>query len=74
MHFKKSRVDADGDPIPEATALQCYAAEGNPFRQGWARKSKRQRGVTCLSEVNKFLLQCFLEAYDKHGEVDCSRL
>ena len=74
MHFKMNRVDADGDPIPEAPALEGYAAGGKPFRQGWARKSKRQRGVACLPEVKKFLLKCFLEAYDKHGEVDRSKL
>ena len=37
-------------------------------------KSKRQRGVACLPEVNKFLLKCFLEAYDKHSEVDCLKI
>ena len=74
MHFKKNKMDEEGDPIPEAPALEGYAAEGNPFRQGWARKQKRQRGVACLPEVKKFLLKCFLEAYDKHGEVDRSKL
>ena len=60
MHFKKNRVDADGEPIPEAPTLEGYAAdlEGNPFRQEWVRKPKRQRGVACLPEVKKFLLKC----------------
>ena len=34
---------------------------------------KGKRGVACLPEVKKFLLNCFLESYDKHVEVDRSK-
>ena len=74
MHFKTQRLDTDGEAIAEPPALKGYAETGIPFKQGWARKSKRQRGVACLPEVKKFLLNCFLEAYDNHGQVDRSKL
>ena len=47
MHFQKIKVDSDGDYLPEPPALQGYEQTGVPFKQGWARKPKRQRGVPC---------------------------
>ena len=38
MHFKINKLDADGDPIHEPPALEGYAEQGIPFKQGWARK------------------------------------
>ena len=74
MHFKTQRQDIDGEAIPEPPSLEGYTQTGIPFKQGWARKSKRQRGVACLPEVKKFLLNCFLEAYDSKGQVDRSKI
>ena len=74
MHFQKMKVDSDGDYLPEPPALQGYEQTGVPFKQGWARKPKRQRGVPCRPEVKNFLRDCFLAAYDKFGKIDRARI
>ena len=74
MHFQKMKVDSDGDYLPEPPALEGYEQTGVPFKQGWARKPKRQRGVPCRPEVKNFLRDCFLAAYDKFGKIDCARI
>ena len=74
MHFKMERVHKDGGVVPLPAALQGYVENALPFKQGWARKPKRQRGVACMPEVKQFLRDCFLAAYDEHGEKDRSKL
>ena len=58
MHFQKMKFDSEGDYLPEPPALQVYEQTGVPFKQGWARKPKRQRGVPCRPEVKIFLRDC----------------
>ena len=74
MHFQKKKLDSDGDYLPEPPALQGYEQTGVPFKQGWARKPKRQRGVPCRPEVKNFLRDCFLAAYDKFGKIYRARI
>jgi len=74
MHFQKMKVDSEGDYLPEQPALEGYEQTGVPFKQGWARKPKRQRGVPCRPEVKNFLRDCFLAAYDKFGKIDRARI
>ena len=74
MHFKRKRAESDAQEVPEPLQPQGVPAGGVPFKQGWARKQKRQRGVACAPEVKQFLRDCFLAAYDKDGKPDRATL
>ena len=74
MHFQKMKVDSDGDNLPEPPALEGYEQTGVPFKQGWARKPKRQRGVPCRPEVKNFLCDCFFGSDDNFGKIDRARI
>ena len=73
MHFKMERVGKDVDVVQAPAAMKGYVQNNIPYKQGWARKPKRQRGVACLPEVKQFLRDCFLAAYDEQGEMDHSK-
>ena len=68
MHFKRKCVESHGEDVPQPLQVQGVPENGLPFKQGWARKQKRQRGVPCAPEVKQFLCNCFLAAYDKDGK------
>ena len=42
MNFKMERVDKDGEVLPVPPALEGEVENAIPFKQGWARKPKRQ--------------------------------
>ena len=73
MHFKMESVGKDVDVVQTPATIEGYVENKTPFKQGWARKPKRQRGVACLPEVKQFLWDCFLAAYDDQGEMDHSK-
>ena len=70
MHFKMERVGKDVDVVQAPAAMAGYVQNAIPFKQGWARKPKRQRGVACLPEIKQFLRDCFLAANDDQGEIN----
>ena len=73
MHFKLERVDKGVHMAQAPPSMEGYVQNAIPFKQGWARKPKRQRGVACMPEVKQFLRDCFLAAYDECSKMDHSK-